>query len=369
MRVSFVVGAYAPSAEMVKVLLLTKYGGLAASTRHRYLQYLPYLREAGVACDVSPLLDDRYLSAAFSGQKPLVPLLEALGRRAVAIVRAGRYDRIVLHCEAFPYLPRVFESSLHLRGIPYVYDFDDAIFHQYDCHPNPWVRWLFSEKIRAIIREASDVIAGNEYLAGYAREVNERVTLLPTAVDTQRYTVRPDEPVASQNRPLVVGWIGSPSTAPFVAQQRDALAAFCSDHHARVVLVGSGSITLPGVPVEIRPWREETEVRDIQEFDIGIMPLPDTPWTRGKSGFKLIQYMACGLPVIASPVGVNATIVDHGQGGFLASDHQEWRAALEALAVDPKLRARLGRHGRRKAEEHYSLRAIAPRLAAVLKGG
>ena len=285
----------------MNVLLLTKYGQLAASCRYRYLQFQPHLQWVGIHCHPSPLLDNDYLRGMFAGKRPLGPAARGFARRTWAVLTARRYDKVVVHSEAQPYLPPVLEWLLVKLGVPYVYDFDDAIFHKYDAHTSAVVRRLFSDKIRRVIRGATAVIAGNEYLASYARAANGNVTIIPTVVDTTRYV--PGGRSRSRDDRLVIGWVGSPSTATFLLDRVDALRIMCRDIGARLVLVGSGPLSLPGVPVEIRPWREETEVTDIQGFDIGIMPIPDTPWARGKCGFKLIQYMACGLPVVASGRG------------------------------------------------------------------
>lgn len=348
----------------MNVLLLTKYGQLAASTRYRYLQFQAHLESVGIHCHLSPLLDNDYLRGMFAGKRPLGPAARALARRTWAVLTARRYDKVVVHCEAQPYLPPVFEWLLVQLGVPYVYDFDDAIFHQYDAHPNGLVRCLFSGKIRRVIRGATAVIAGNEYLASYARQANSNVTVIPTVVDTTRYL--PGGHADARNGRLVIGWVGSPSTAKFLLDRVDALRTVCRNTGARLVLVGAGPLDLPGVPVEIRPWREEAEVEDIQGFDIGIMPIPDTPWTRGKCGFKLIQYMACGLPVVASPVGVNSDIVDDGHNGFLAGSDERWVASLCALAASAAQRRQFGEAGREKVVRRYSVDVAAPLLAAVL---
>ena len=161
---------------------------------------------------------------------------------------------------------------------------------------------------------------------------------------------------------------GSSSTARYLRDIAPALARVCRDGRARVRLVGSGSVDLPGVPVEGVGWREEAEVDEIRSFDVGIMPLPDAPWARGKCGFKLIQSMACGLPVVASPVGVNGEIVADGADGFLARDAGEWVAALARLKGDAALGGRLGKAGRRKVEARYCLQVTGARVVAVVRG-
>ena len=351
----------------MNVLVLSKYDQLAASTRYRFTQFFPSLRAAGVDVTLSPLLDDAYLAGRFGAGGSVVPsYAAAFARRLRAVLSARRYDLVWLYCEAFPYLPDWFEGMLRAMGVPYVYELDDAFFHQYDAHPNPLVRRLLGDKIRHVIRGARGVIAGNAYLAEYARAVQPNVWVVPTVVDTDRYVPVVSEPGA---RPFTVGWIGSPSTAPYLREVHGALRRFCATSGARVVAVGAGDLVLDGVPLVHRRWSEATEVAEIQGFDVGIMPLPDTPWARGKCAFKLVQYMACGVPVVASPVGMNASLVSHGFDGFHARDEDAWVSALAALRDDVTLRARMGAAGRRTIERGYSLAVTAPRLAGILREG
>jgi glycosyltransferase involved in cell wall biosynthesis len=346
------------------VLFLPKYGRKAASVRYRFLQYEPFLERAGIGCTVSPLLDDAYLSHKFqSGRTALGGTIGAFLRRTLAILQAGRFKLVVIHCEAFPYMPAWFEAFLRWRGIPYVYDYDDAIFHNYDQSQHRLVRHLLKGKIASVIGGARLVLAGSEYLAEYARRFNKHVENLPTVIDLERYPV--DKKAHTHGRPFTVGWIGSPSTAQYLHAIAPALRAFCAEYPARVVLVGAGNIELAGVPVESRTWSEATEVDDLMQFDVGIMPLTDTPWARGKCAFKLIQYMACACPVVASPVGMNTEVVETGNG-LLASNQSEWLQALIQLYRAPALRERLGQGGRAKVESRYCLQVTAPRLVALL---
>jgi glycosyltransferase involved in cell wall biosynthesis len=216
---------------------------------------------------------------------------------------------------------------------------------------------------------AHTVVAGNAYLADYARRAGaKRIEVIPTVIDLGRYRVKDADHIGKQPEvAFIIGWIGSPSTARYLRDIAPALAEVCREGRARVRLIGSGQIELPGVPVEVLPWREDTEVDEICGFDVGIMPLPDEPWARGKCGFKLIQYMACGLPVVASPVGVNSEIVEDGVNGFLAQDTLEWVVALERLIAAAELRHRLGAAGRAKVGARYCLDVTAPRLTRLLQ--
>ena len=350
----------------MRVLLLPKYGEKAASCRYRYLQYLPYLERNGVHCVVSPLFDDAYLENRYRVGRPTIrDVLFSLLRRIAAVARSGRFDLVVLHVEAFPFLPPFFELYMKKTGVKYVFDYDDAIFHNYDLHKSSLVRFCLGNKIATAISGAKAVIAGNRYLADYAEKLNDRVAIVPTVVDLEKYTYAAKESAAGD--PFTIGWIGSPSTALYLEDLVPALRVLCAEGNCRIRLVGAGEVSLPGVDHQVIPWSEESEVAELQLFDVGIMPLPDTPWARGKCGFKLIQYMACGIPVVASPVGVNSEIVEPGKDGFLATSCEQWVAALRMLRDDWELRRSMGKQGRKKAKQYYSLQSAAPKVLSVLR--
>lgn len=348
------------------LLLFPKYTRAGASSRYRNFQYLPALEAAGLRFTVSPLFDDAYLAHKYAhGRARIGDVLRAFVRRLWAVLTVPRASVLVIEYELLPWFPAVLERWLAWRGCRMVVDYDDALFHQYDAHPNPWVRRLLGRKIATVMRLAHTVVTGNAYLADYARRASApRVVVIPTVIDLARYPVKD---TASASGVFTIGWIGSPSTARYLRDLAPALAAVCRDGRARVRLIGSGPVDLPGIPVEVITWREETEVDEIRRCDVGIMPLPDEPWARGKCGFKLIQYMACGLPVVASPVGVNAEMVEAGSNGFLASTPEEWVTALRNLALDRDLRLAMGRAGRKKVEKQYCLSITGPRLVALLK--
>ena len=349
---------------MIRILLFSRYGRLGASSRVRFFQYLPYLEAHDIRVTVSPLLDDGYLQRLYAKQgRPSFSVIRAYAHRLADLINSAGYDLLWIEKELFPFLPAWVETMLHARGIPYVVDYDDAIFHGYDQHPRKLVRTLLGRKIDRVMRASALVIAGNDYLAAYARQAGSgRVEYLPSVVDIDRYLPAP----LSAERVFTIGWIGSPSTTGYLEQIGPALAEVCRSGRARLVLVGADDIALPGVPLEIRPWSEDSEVAAIQSFDAGIMPLPDTPWERGKCGYKLIQCMACGLPVVAAPVGVNRQIVDHGINGFHAADLDEWLQALVTLRDNHEQRRAMGQAARKKTVTEYSLQANGPRLLELL---
>jgi glycosyltransferase involved in cell wall biosynthesis len=347
----------------MKILALTKYHDDAASTRHRLTQYLPYLESNGLHIECAPMLDAEYITR-FANNVKTSPefIIRAYWRRLIDIWRAKSFDAIWVQYETLPYLPGVFERLISISNPVIICDYDDAIFHQYDTNKNVLVRRLLRQKLAPLLRHASLCICGNAYLQKYAAQYCKNTIIIPTVVDTDRYRPAPRK----QGTELIVGWIGSPSTWFYVVPILDDLLPFLASNGARLKVVGAGPQARNWPSVEVVDWSEKTEVREVQSFDIGIMPLPDDQWARGKCGYKLIQYMACGIPVIASPVGVNNDIVDEGKNGFLAGDFTEWRAALHKLLTNSNLRQELGKNGHKKVVQHYSLNSQQPVLLTAL---
>lgn len=364
------------AGEALRVLLLSRYGRKAASSRVRSYQYLPRLREAGIEVTAAPLLPDRYLEGFYEGGAGSKPWKRAVGgylRRARALLGAGRYDLLWIEKELFPWGPAWGERLLARLGLPYAVDYDDARFHRYDRHPSPAVRRLFGRKLDRVMERASAVVAGSRYLAEQARARGaRRVRRIPSAVDLDDYpessaVIRVDRREGEGAGPFRIGWIGTPFSARYLELVREPLAEVRAELDAELTAVGAGSGLPRSVEAELRPWTEETEVDELLRFDAGIMPLPDEPFERGKCAYKAVQYMAAGLPVVASPVGAAPDVIEHGETGFLASTAEEWARALRALHGDPGLRERMGRAGRRRVEGRYSVQALWPELADALR--
>jgi glycosyltransferase involved in cell wall biosynthesis len=351
----------------MNILLLSRYDRLGSTSRVRAYQYLPYLKSAGLKVTEAPLLGAKYLKCLYRGKRIGYGYIGlAYLRRLMVLVRGFRFDLLWIEKELLPLLPAWGEVLLASCGIPYIVDYDDATFHQYDLHPNTLVRRVLGEKIDVVMRRAALVIVGNEYLAQRARRAGvRRVECLPTVVDLERYEIaaRPKEGPPS----FQIGWIGSPVTAHYLEMIAEALRQISQESDTKVIIVGAEGVRLDGVPLEFRPWTEEAEVCDIQSFDVGIMPLADGPWEQGKCGYKIIQYMACGKPAVASPVGINKQIIEDGRNGFLATTTSQWVGALRLLRDHQDLRQRLGRRARMTVEQEYSLQVAAPRLVSLLR--
>lgn len=359
--------------KQVKVLALTKYGRLGASSRMRSLQYLPWFERAGLQITMRSLLPDEVLSDRYQlGSYGVWSLLKAYAGRLRALIARKQFDVIWIEKEAFPWWPLWLELRL-LRDVPFVLDYDDAIFHNYDQHHSYWVRRLFGRRLDGLMAHAALVVGGNTYLAQRARDAGAQwVEVVPTVIDFERYPTPPQmtlPPAALlpsvDSLPRIV-WIGSPSTAQYLQLLREPLRKLALDYRFVLRVVGGGAVEMPGVEVEAVHWTETTEVESISACQVGVMPLQDTLWERGKCGYKLIQYMACGLPVVASRVGVNSEIVRNGENGFLAVTPEDWVAALRKLLQSASLRAEMGAAGRRRVEEEYCIQKTGPLMAQLL---
>jgi glycosyltransferase involved in cell wall biosynthesis len=334
--------------------------------RFRIEQWEPFLRTEDTHLEYSPFMTPSLttlLKVRGASLRKAVAVLWAMRRRYIEAVRASRFDLVYVFREDALLGPALPVRLLMARGVPFVYDFDDAVWIRYRSPTNPgFSRLRWPSKTATYCRNARLVLAGNRQLQQYAEAVGGRATVVPTTIDTMRYKV-PHRPA---NRPLVIGWTGSYSTEPYLETIRPALEHLAKRHPYRLVVVGGGMFRLEGASVEHRPWRAEREVQDLEDVDIGLMPLPDTPWERGKCGLKALQYMALGVPPVVSPVGVNSEVVVHGRTGFLATSTEDWVEHLSALLSNDALRRRIGLAARAIVEREYSAAAHGPRVARLL---
>ncbi len=354
----------------MKILILTKYSRLGASSRLRALQYIPYLEDIGYNITVEPLFDDVYLETLYSSKTRSFNRTALLYlKRILSLRNAKNYDLLWIEKELLPYTPPILEKILNIFNISYVVDFDDAIFHNYDLSDNVIIRRFLSKKIDIVMKNAKCVTAGSSYLIERAKTANAKKTkLIPTVIDLERYKTIAPSPNESHNR--TIGWIGSPYTQKYLLRIKDALNAINKKHSINLLLVGATDSIVkefPNINVTVIPWSENTEIDCIQKMDIGIMPLLNTPWELGKCGYKLIQYMACGIPFVASSIGENINIQRESNGGYLASTQQEWIDSLDLLLTSASKRDTIGKAGRHAVEKVYSLQAQLDELTEVLE--
>jgi glycosyltransferase involved in cell wall biosynthesis len=349
----------------LRVAAQTAYPISVASSRVRLAGFVPQLRAHGVDLRYEPALTDEEYSAitsdAGAGRKA-ASLSRAAGRLLAGRLR-GRNDvpMLVHRLRFLTPLPGI-EPARRVD----VYDFDDALFIGSILAPNRRFGWLKREAEHwlSYVRRARLVIAGNDYLAQRAREHARSVEVVPSCVDPERQPTREHR----ERDVVTIGWIGSRSTVDPLRPVLPAIAALNEGRvRVRVLLVGADGLDLALPWLERRRWSLASEPQDLASFDIGIMPLPDTEWTRGKCGYKLLQYFSAGVPAVASPVGVNTAMIGEGERGLLATTVEEWLSALEQLVADTEARRAMGAEARRFVEREYSYRRWAPELARLLR--
>ena len=357
----------------IRVLALSPIPEEGAGCRFRIAQFIPYLRSVGIEVTLRSLFTADFFNLVYRrGQYARKASgFARLALKHLASLRdLSRFDAVFLYREMLPIGPAIIERLLALRGRPpIVFDFDDAIFLPSVSEANrPIAALKQPQKVATIIRHSDRVIAGNEYLAAYARRFNDAVTVIPTVVDTAKFVPRaaPDNGVPRSTP--VVGWIGSPTTASYLVGLIPVLQRVHGTCPFVLRVSGAGDpIDAPGLDIEQPAWSLLGEVELFNTCDVGVYPLADDDWARGKCGFKAIEFMACGVPVVAAAVGVNREIIEDGVNGFLASTDAEWIEKLGRLLVDPELRRRLGAAGRRTIEQRYSLQVHAPAVAAAIR--
>ena len=353
-----------------RLLFIATHPKEAPSTRNRIFAYEPALRQAGFEVDVHTFFPSEALdaiNAKHRWSRKTSWVLDGAWRRWRTL-RTGRHELIFIHRELFPWgMPvgmAMLMAQLRQRKTGLIYDFDDAVFlpHRQD---RPVIGKLEDATSVHKLMAASDaVIAGNTYLAGYARRFNERVACLPTPVDTTRFLPAR----GTRHGPCVIGWIGSPSTAKYLQSLAPALQRLSRTHPFQLKVIGAGhTFAMPDVPLDLRPWRLEDETNEFSSCDIGLYPLWDDAWSRGKCGFKALQFMASGVPVVASAIGMNTEIIQDRVNGLLVGSHDEWLARLTELLEDAALRRTLGMAGRQTVETRYSLQQLAPRFLATIE--
>ncbi len=337
----------------MRVLFLTLYDEIAASSRTRVYVFVPHLEKEGVICAVKPLF--------IGGSSTILQYLFAVPKRFLHILSAWRYDLVFIQKDIFPWILR---KLLYLLNKRVVYEFDDAIFTTNDKGLKGWIMQRRAKNFPEMLKLAKHVVIENEYNRAFVLEHCKNTSIITGPIDTERYF-----PInRTKSGKITIGWIGSPSTVEYLTNLNPIFEKLmiCHKDKIKLKIIGSDKELDLGIETECVKWDLDTEVQELQSFDIGIMPLPDNEWTRGKGGYKLLQYMSCGLPVVASPVGVNCEIVNK-QNGFLAKDEEEWYKALDSLIKNSKLREKLGANGRKLMEERYSLKLAVQEYLKIFK--
>lgn len=341
--------------------------GTIPGQRFRFEHYLPFLSKEGVYYKVCPFVYWRFHKILYKkGQiiKKCLYTLLGFSYRILNLFQSCRYDLVYVYREITPLGPPIFETLLYFMGKPIIYDFDDAIYLPASSKVNKFISFLkFPQKTKYIIKLSRLVLAGNKTLKDYSLRFNKNVAVLPTVIDTDLY-----QPKINQNKDTVcLGWSGSLTTIPHLGLIKEVLKKIYLKYKVDIKIIGSKDFFITGVKIFAQDWKLDSELKDLRKIDIGLMPLPDDEWGKGKCGLKALQYMALSIPAVCSPVGVNSEIIDDGINGFLCRNEEEWVEKLSLLINNRELCNRIGLEGRRTVERRYSVKVNAPFFLDILK--
>ncbi len=354
---------------MLRLAIICPYPtGYAPGQRFRFEHYLPYLEKEGIRYQCFPLMHMKgYRIMQQKGhvlQKSWA-IFSGFFRRLKMLFHLPQFDLVYIPREAFPAGPPFFEYIIsRILNKKIIYDFDDAIFLT-DDNQGSRIKQLikFHGKTAKICQWATEVSCGNSYLADFARLHNNRVRIIPTVVDTTHQHNR----LKDQTQGLAIGWTGSHSTLIYLEEVYPYIARLQEEFEFDFIIIADQDPQPSNIRYRYIPWNKSTEIQDLLQLNIGIMPLTDTEWSRGKCGFKAIQYMALGIPAVVSDVGVNSQIVDHEINGFVINDPEDWYDTLKTLLQDSPLRTRMGKLAREKIITHYSVRSSLDDFIKMIK--
>ena len=344
----------------MKILFLVPYPlDKSPSQRFRFEQYFRLLDKNKIQWQTQSFWDlttwNKLYSHGYFLTK-IVGMLKGFTRRFLVLFRLSAFDIIFIHRECAPIGPPIIEWVIaKILGKKIIYDFDDAIWLTDRAAEPSWLSFIkWRSKVKTICRWSYRVSCGNGYLCDYARQFNEEVILNPTTIDTNTVQYSP-KATKSNSENVIIGWTGSHSTLKYLEQMAYSLRNI-EQHFTNIsiMVIADRPPQLALKSIIFRPWNPKTEIEDLHQIDIGIMPLPDDEWSKGKCGFKALQFMALEIPTVASPVGVNPSIIEQGRNGFLAATDAEWEEYLGRLIMDRELRTRLGKKAREKIVSQYS---------------
>lgn len=345
---------------MKKILFICPYPpGLAPSQRFRFEQYLRHLSEKGFQTVIKPFFSENTYHTLYQNGNLLSKIYGIAGsyfNRLLLLFHMHSFILVFIHREATPLGPPWVEwmiAKVFRKKI--IYDFDDAIWLTDKDTESAWARFFrWRGKVASLCKWSWKVSCGNKYLAQYARQFSNMVVINPTTIDPKNIHVPTGETYGDEH--VTIGWTGSHSTLKYLETIVPVMQALERKHkQVQFLVIADRDPALPLQRYRFVKWRKESEISDLAAIDIGIMPMPDDAWTRGKCGFKALQYMALQIPAVISPVGVNKEIVESGVEGFLCESPDQWFGTLEHLIVDPERRKEMGSKGRQKVIESYSL--------------
>lgn len=358
----------------MKVLFFTQSNEICAASRTRVYHYLPFLEDAGISYKVIAMVTGFMYKGAFipsqNTLRKLVYIIFSLLFNYIKsfyiLLLAPYYDVIFIQRVM---MPKIIGRALKRINSNIVFDFDDAIFAIESDERNLINRLRVSRNRQCLpfmLSISKIAILENEYNRRFAQQYIKDIRIITGPIDTERYQPKNKNVSGGRSENITIGWIGSASTTMYLDSLKSVFKALFKKYKCTLKLIGAANFDIPDINIVHIKWDLNTEVRQLCSFDIGIMPLPDDEWTRGKGGYKLLQYLAMGIPAVSTPVGINNEIIQDGVNGFLVNSEKEWIEKLSVLIENDDIRERFGSSGRRLVEERYSVKASAPRLLEVL---
>ncbi|MDA3778777.1 MAG: glycosyltransferase family 4 protein [Bacteroidales bacterium] len=360
----------------IKILGLSLFGRQGASSRYRLYQYLPLLEEKGISCKVYPLITDNVYKVLLDQKKVnkfLKPFLKlfyvvsALIKRFFHILKASSYDVVFIQKDV---LPNFYLYMLRLLNKKIIFDLDDALYEEHSTIKpsifslNNLFFKLRKNNLIKMLKYAKSVTVTTPYLAEYVKNFNQNVHIITGPIDSSLYTPSKKD----HGNKIVIGWIGSPVTTKYVEDISEVFIKLQKKYsNIEFHLIGAKKFDLENVNIKFLDWSEETETELLSDFDIGIMPLTDDKWSKGKGGLKILQYFAMSIPVVCSPIGINNQLIMQGKNGFGAKSTEDWIVSLETLINNEDLRKEMGMNGRKQLEENYDLKNASDHLAEIIK--
>ncbi len=352
-----------------KMLIICPYPvGVAPSQRLKYEQYFEAFEEAGLQVDIKPFVTKKLWSIVYKKGYFFTKFIQTMigyWKRFWLIFSLRKYDIVYIHLWVTPFFIPLYEWIYCMIGKKIVYDIDDLVYLRENKSKANKAVGLFKSRKKPIylMRKADHVITCTPYLDEFVKKYNPYTTDISSTVDTKKYT-----PVNtySNGEPIILGWSGSITTSKYFYLLEEVLVDLSKKYPIKVLLMGDPHIHIEGLNIEAIAWSEEVELKTLQQFDIGLYPLPDEEWVLGKSGLKAIQYMALGIPTVATALGANFRVIDHEESGMLVKTKEEWTQALSQLIESPSLREKIGKKGREKIEKEFSIDANKKAYLEVL---
>lgn len=345
---------------MKKILFVTPYPqGEAPSQRFRFEQYFDALTNAGYIFKVHSFLSPDVWKILYKKNyffKKSLGIIQGFIFRFLLLFHISKFEFIFIHREATPIGPAWFEwIAIRIFKKKIIYDFDDAIWLENVSTSNRMVSQLKNySKVSGIIKRAYKISCGNDFLCQYALKYNAHVVLNPTTIDTKKYH---NQSHKHQEKLITIGWTGTHSTIKYLETLLPVFQNLEEKYTFKLRIISNQNPKWKLNSLEFIPWNKETEIEDLNQIDIGLMPIADDDWSKGKCGFKALQYMSLGIPALVSPVGVNCKIVDHGINGYWCASNEEWESALQILLADTALRAKMGEAAQHKIDSQFSVNA------------